>query len=213
MSSDLLTLFGAAGFAVACAAGASGPARGASGEAVRYEFSFAAASDRLASQKNTTKALADTVDLLARHGHRSEISFVFTGEVPPACLRSLDCSEAMLLRRRVVSLLQALRQSWPPGIDREILGRLSWQAQSFLSLGASSDRDQLRLVLKRNVIAKRSVCPSQVEVLDPKLPGLVEKFDAAAWLAIPSGQAIPVSLSAQLRLVQASQGIPVIEVW
>jgi hypothetical protein len=203
----ILPIFAAAALAVASQA-VSAPQ--SSVAAKRYEISFQTSSDKLTSQ-TTSSELAAVIDLLVHQGPRRELTFVMTGAVSKACIEWPNCPERTLLMHRAGHIADALRSSWPAGVDRGALERLRWEA--IPSNALERDRDRVRILLRINPGPIRDRCPARLELLDPNLPGAVEDPDRAQWIGASADQPVAISSSARLRVGRDSQGPQSFEVW
>ncbi|UYO54598.1 hypothetical protein [Rhodopseudomonas palustris] len=152
----------------------------------------------MASTGRNRQAVADAINLLIRHGRRGEIRFKIVGTVPQSCL-SNQCEQIDLVRRRVQILLRALRRRGP--VELAPLNRLDWSAVGEES-HSGIPPDRLIILLESVTTGQKSMaCPARFEVLDPELPGSLERPDHPAWIPIDRGMTIPVSQSARLRLI------------
>lgn len=178
--------------------------------AKRYEFSFPAHSDTLASQASGSSALAAAIDLLVHQGRRRELTFVMTGAVSKTCMELPSCPDRMLLMHRTEHIVDALRNSWPADVEKSALERLRWEAIPSISPVRDPDRVQILLRIKSN---PGQDCPDRLELLDPNLPGSVENPDRAQWIEASADQPVAVSSSTRLRASRIARGPQSVEVW
>lgn len=179
--------------------------------AERYEFSFPANSDKFPALATNSPELAVAIDLLVHQGNRRELRFVMTGAVSKACMEWPSCPERTLLMHRVEHIADALRASWPAGVEKGVLERMRWEAIPSSSSG--HDPDRVQILLRIRSTPRQNNCPARLELLDPNLPGTVDDPGRAHWIEMPDGEPLAVSSSARLRASQTSQGPQSIEVW
>jgi hypothetical protein len=144
-----------------------------------------------------SRQLAAILDLLVRHGERSELTFLVAGYVPEACQGRADCQETRLLKQRAASLIDSLRALWPSS-HANALERVYWKAVP--SDSRSAERDRVQILLRENEPAQRLECPGQIELRDAYLPGTVENPDKEQWIAISGKRPTYFSSSALLRV-------------